>query len=399
METTAPIAKIRKLIQSRKRYKIAVGGRGSGKSYGVADVMVHRAIAEPDALFLCTRDTQNSLSDSALAIMKRVIHDRGLDPFFEQTRHGLKCLNGSYFIFRGLQHPDRIKSLDGIKYCWVEEAQKVTQEAWDMLIPTIREPDSEIWVTFNPDMEDDPVYRMFVSTVRDDAEVQWINHDDNRFFPDVLRQELEYDKRVDFEKYLHIWEGHCRSYSDAQVFKGKWRVAQFEAPEDAVFYYGADWGFSQDPTVLVRCYIYDDSLWIDHEAYGVGVDIVDTPALFATVPGADKWPMTADSARPETINHMRRYGFPRIRGAVKGKGSVEDGIAFLRSFKEIVVHERCKHVADEMKLYSYKTDKLTGDVLPVLEDKHNHCIDALRYAVEQVMLRNRVPVVKVPFKR
>jgi phage terminase large subunit len=377
---------------------VAVGGRGSGKSYGVADVMVHRAIAEPNTLILCTRDTQNSLSDSALAIMKRVIDDRGLGVFFEQTRHGLKCVNGSYFIFRGLQHPDRIKSLDGIKYCWVEEAQKVSQEAWDMLTPTIREEGSEIWVTFNPDVEDDPAYRMFVTNEREDAEVVWINYHDNRFFPDVLRHEMEYDKRTDYEKYLHIWEGQCRSYSDAQVFKGKWRVAQFGAPDDAVFYFGADWGFSQDPTALVRCYISDGILWIDHEAYGVGVDIDDTPSLFDAVPGAGTWMITADSARPETISYMQKRGY-RMRGAVKGKGSVEDGIAFLRSFEEIVVHERCKHVADEMKLYSYKTDKLTGDVLPVLEDKHNHCIDALRYALEQVMLRNRIPTVTVPFKR
>jgi phage terminase large subunit len=144
--------------------------------------------------------------------------------------------------------------------------------------------------------------------------------------------------------------------------------------------------------------MHDGILWIDHEAYGVGVDIDDTPVLFDAVPDAGTWMITADSARPETISYMQKHGY-KMRGAVKGKGSVEDGIAFLRSFEEIVVHERCRHVADEMKLYSYKTDKLTGDVLPVLEDKHNHCIDALRYALEQVMLRNRIPTVTVPFKR
>jgi len=138
-------------------------------------------------------------------------------------------------------------------------------------------------------------------------------------------------------------------------------------------------------------------LFIDHEAYGVGVDIDATPALFEMVPDADKWPITADSARPETISYMQRHGYPRIKRAMKGKNSVEDGVAFLRSFREIVVHERCKHTADEMKLYSYKRDRLTGDILPVLEDKHNHCVDALRYAVERLM--HRAPEIQAVIRR
>lgn len=405
MITNRPPKKIQKLIRSRKRYKVAYGGRGSGKSYNVAMVMVYRALKER-ALFLCTKETQNTLSDSALAIMKRVIADHGLEQFFKQTRHGLQCVNGSYFIFRGLQHPERIKSLDGVKYCWVEEASAVTHDAWEILIPTIREPGSEIWVTFNPDQESDPTYQMFVANGREDAEVVRINYGDNEYFPAPLHQEMEWDKANDYEKYLHVWEGEPRTISDAQVFHKKYRVDSFEVPKDDkgsskidTFYFGADWGFSQDPTALVRAYIYDGALYIDQEAYGVGVDIDATPQLFNSVPEADRYPITADSARPETISYMQHHGYPRMRKAKKGKGSVEDGITFLRSFKEIVIHERCKHTADEFKLYSYKRDRLTGDVLPVLEDKHNHCIDALRYAMEPVMLKNRVPTISVPIKR
>ena len=392
-----PIAKIRQLYRSDKRYKVAYGGRGSGKSYGVAERFVLYAIKEPGVRLLCTKETQNSLSDSALAIIKRVIHDHGLDDAFIQTKHGLSCKNGSEFIFRGLQHPDRIKSLEGVKYCWVEEATKVSKEAWEILTPTIRAEGSEIWVTFNPDQESDPTYQMFVSEPREDAEVVVINHDANKFFPDSLRQEMEWDKAHDHEKYLHIWEGQCRSFTEAQVFHGKWRTSTFDTPDDAQFYFGADWGFSQDPTVLVRCYISDGILYIDHEAYGVGVDIDDTPALFETVPDAARWTITADSARPETISYMQRHGFPKIRRALKGNNSVEDGIAFLRSFGEIVIHERCKHTADEFKLYSYKRDRLTGDILPVLEDKHNHAIDALRYAVERLM--HRAPEIQAVIRR
>jgi len=378
------LPKIWQLKSSTKRYKVAYGGRGSGKSYGAAQILVYRALEEKVRV-LCTRAIQNTLRDSALSIMKRVIEDGGIDMFFEPSREGLRCKNGSEFVFRGLQYPDRIKSLDNIKYCWVEEAHSIPQLAWDYLIPTVRADGSEFWITFNPDQETDPVYRMFVTKPREDATIVKMNWNDNKYFPDVLKQELEYDKRIDLEKYQHIWEGACRTISDAQVFRKKYRIGAFETPGDVErFYYGADWGFSQDPTVLIRCFIRNNILWIDHEAYGVGVDIDDTPTLFRTVPGAEKWPIIADSARPETISYMQRNGF-KIRGADKGKGSVEDGIAFIRSFEGVVIHERCKHTADEFKLYSYKEDKVSGDILPILKDEHNHTIDATRYALEHLM--------------
>jgi phage terminase large subunit len=113
----------------------------------------------------------------------------------------------------------------------------------------------------------------------------------------------------------------------------------------------------------------------------VGCEIVDTPSLFMTVPESEKWPITADSARPETISYMRKNGFPKIMSAVKGARSLEEGVEFLKSF-DIVVHPRCRHLADELTLYSYETDKLTGQVIPKLKDKDNHLIDALRYACE-----------------
>jgi phage terminase large subunit len=310
----------------------------------------------------------------------------GLDGFYTVKQREITGVNGTLFLFEGLhRNVHKIKSLEGIDVCWVEEATKVTEESWEVLIPTIRKDGSEIWVTFNPDQEEDPVYERFVTNPPPSALVREVSWRDNPWFPATLRAEMEWDRQVDHDKYQHIWEGHCRSFSEAQVFHGKWRTDTFEAPEGVTFYYGADWGFSQDPTALVRCYIHDGVLYIDHEAYGVGVDIDDTPELFAKVPDADKWPITADSARPETISYMQQHGFPRMRRAKKGKGSVEDGVSFLRGFKEIVIHERCKHTADEFKLYSYKRDKLTGDILPVIEDKHNHAIDALRYAVEPVM--------------
>ena len=219
----------------------------------------------------------------------------------------------------------------------------------------------------------------------------------NPWFPETLRKELEYDRSRDYDKFLHVWEGGYISNSEARVFKN-WTVEEFDTPDGVVHRLGADWGFASDPTVLVRCHIVGRTLYADHEAYMVGCEIVDTPSLFMTVPEAERWPIVADSSRPETISHMRKNGFPKIMPAVKGPKSVEEGVEWLKSY-DIIVHPRCKHTIDELSLYSYKTDALTGKVLPVLDDKSNHVIDALRYACEGVrrMIQvNRTVVKPVP---
>jgi phage terminase large subunit len=375
------------------RYKVFYGGRGGAKSWNFARALLVLGAQKPLRV-LCTREFQNSIEDSVHRLLSDQIHTLGLDGFYAIKQREVVGANGTLFLFEGLhRNVHKVKSLEGIDICWVEEATKVTNESWEVLIPTIRKDGSEIWISFNPDQEEDPVYQRFVETPPPNSLVKKVGWRQNPYFPDTLKAELEWDRRVDNDKYQHIWEGNCRSFSEAQVFHGKWRIDVFTAPEDAVFYFGADWGFSQDPTVLVRCFIHDERLWIDYEAYGVGVDIDKTPELFGRVPESDRYIITADSARPETISYMQQHGYPRMRRSQKGKGSVEDGITFLRSFKEIVIHERCKHAADEFKLYSYKRDRLTGDILTDIEDKHNHCIDALRYAVEKVMLRNRVPQI------
>jgi phage terminase large subunit len=273
--------------------------------------------------------------------------------------------------------------MEGIDICWVEEAQTVSQASLDILIPTIRKPNSQIYFTWNPNRADDPVDAMFLSENPPPKTVFLrVNFDSNPWFPSVLRAEMEYDRSRDPEKYSHVWMGSYLTNSEARVFRN-WRIEEFEAPPDAIHRLGADWGFAVDPTVLVRCYIAGRTLYVDYEAYMVGCEITSTPDLFMTVPDAERWPIIADSARPETISHMRRHGFPKILPAVKGPKSVEEGIEWLKSF-DIVVHPRCQHLIDELSLYSYKTDPLTGMVLAALADRDNHCIDALRYALEGV---------------
>ena len=120
----------------------------------------------------------------------------------------------------------------------------------------------------------------------------------------------------------------------------------------------------------------------DYEAYGVGVELDEMPQLYDSVPESRRWIIKADCARPETISYLKnRHGF-RIEAAKKWQGSIEDGIAYLKSFDKIVIDPRCRHTADEFRLYSYKVDKITGDILPVVVDKNNHCLDAIRYALD-----------------
>ena len=209
-----------------------------------------------------------------------------------------------------------------------------------------------------------------------------INHMDNPFFPEVLRKEMEYDRSRDVEKYEHIWLGAYQRSSESRVFKN-WTIEEFERPKGTVYRLGADWGYSVDPSTLIRCSVEENRLYIDYEAYMVGCEIVNLPDLFDRVPESRKWFIRADSARPETISYMQKHGYPKMQAAQKGKNSVDEGITFLQSF-DIVVHPRCVHTIDELKTYSYKRDTLTDEVLPVLEDKNNHVIDALRYACEGI---------------
>lgn len=377
------------------RYKVYYGGRGAAKSWAVASALLAISL-QKQCRILCTRELQKSIADSVHRLLLDMIYRYHLENYFTVTQTSVTSIIGSEFIFAGLRsNIGEIKSMEGIDICWVEEAQKVSENSWRVLIPTIRTDGSEIWVTFNPVDDTDPTYKRFITNPPWDALIQKVSWRDNPYFPETLLKELEYDKRIDHEKYLHVWEGETRKISEALVFAGKWAVDVFDAPVGTVYYYGADWGFSQDPSVLIRCFIQENKLYIENEAYGVGVDIDKTPEMFDTVPDARKWEIVADSARPETISYMVRNGF-KMRSAMKGAGSVEDGIAHLRSFEKIIVHERCIHTAYELANYSYKVNKLSGQVMPILEDAHDHCIDSLRYALEPVMRAKKIPVPQHP---
>jgi phage terminase large subunit len=323
----------------------------------------------------------------------------GVGHLFDVRAADIGTPHGGVIIFQGMQDhtADSIKSLQGFDIAWVEEAQSLSARSLELLRPTIREEGSEIWFSWNPNTKDDPVDQLLRGdSVPPDSIVVKVNFDDNPYLPDVLREEMEYDRKRDFERYLHVWKGEYANNSNARVFTN-WIEEEFDTPKGAVFRLGADWGFSVDPSVLVRCFIDGKRLYVDYEAYMVGCEIDQLPDLFRRVPDSEKWFITADSARPETISYMQRHGYPKISAAIKGAKSVEEGVEFLKSF-DIVVHPRCVETIKELTNYSYEIDPLTNLVLPKLADKDNHVIDALRYACEGARRSQRSREWQKPIK-
>lgn len=378
-----PTARVFAPLLNPAPYKGAHGGRGSGKSHFFAGLLIEDCLLNPGLRAACVREVQKSLKNSVKLLVEDKIREFKA-PGFEILDSEIRTPGGGLIIFQGMQNhtADSIKSLEGFDRCWVEEAQSLSARSLELLRPTFRKNGSEMWFSWNPDDASDPVDQLLRGEhPPPGAIVVEANWQDNPWLPEKLRDDMLADYRRDPDRAAHVWGGAYSSQTAAAVFRN-WRIESFETPADAIHRFGADWGFATDPTVLVRCHVSGRTLYVDAEAWEVGCEIDRTPALFDKVEGSRKWLIRADSARPETVSYMRRQGF-KITPAAKGPGSVEDGIEFLRSF-DIVVHPRCKHVIDELGKYAFKIDPHTNEVLPVLEDKFNHTIDALRYALEEL---------------
>ena len=377
------------------RYRVLRGGRGSGKSFSVAKMAAIWGAVQPLRI-LCVREFQNTIKESFHAELKSAInscqwlstqYDVGVDYLRHKT-------NSTEFIFKGLRHNiDGVKSMAQIDLVICEESETIPHTSWRDLLPTIRAPKSEIIIIYNPKRRDSWVAQTFdTDKLPPRTIVVDVNYTDSPWFPAVLDEQRLHDREtLDPALYRHIWEGAYYEQSDAQVFAGRYQIADFEpaANWDGP-YYGVDFGFSADPTAGVKCWIHDGNLYIEHELYQQRLELDDTgPELIEALPDIERHACRADNARPESISYLKRHGLPRMVACEKGKGSVEDGIEFIKSFKKVVIHSRCPNTAKEFDLYSYKTDRLSGDILPVLLDANNHAIDALRYALEAIMKRNK----------
>jgi len=387
---------LKPLYTTNYKYNVLKGGRGKGATWGIADYAILEAAREKH-LWLCGREIQNSIKESVHRVLSDTIAKFKLDGLFTIHDNYIRSTAGTEFIFKGLsRNMSSVKSTEGIDRVWLAEANVISVDTFDILIPTVRTEHQKWFIDFNPELETDPVNVRFVTNQHPNTNIITMSYRDNPFFPEVLREEMEFDKRTDFEKYLWIWEGEYRKQSEAQIFKGKFSVESFETQKGVNFLFGSDYGFSADPSTLNRLYILDNTLYIDYEAHGYGVDIDKLPDMYRTIPESEKWIIRGDCSRPDTINYLRRHGYPKIQGPEKLK--IEDGISFMRSFDRIVIHPRCKHTIDEFKLYSYIIDKRSGDITPKVEDKHNHHMDGIRYALYPMIKQRtgmRVPTVSI----
>lgn len=409
-----------KLVYSDFYYKQADyivfwGGRGGAKTWAAAEALVRKAAATK-LLIGCAREFQNSIRDSSHRVIKNTIDRLGLQTWFDVNADTIKCkITGSEFIFKGLSNTDSLRSLEGCDILWIEEGQSVTEGSWRAIIPTIRKTGAMIWVTFNLMDEKDATYQRFVVHKTDDMIVHKVNYYDNPFFGGKLQRDMEADKARDFHLYEHIWLGMPLKISNAIIFNRKYVIEEF--PQDlwidaqATPHYGLDWGFAQDPFACVRNFAVEEDKWwrkdgkrrlfISHAIFKIGLEIDQTAGyLDERMPGAREWPIKADSARPELISDLRRKGFS-CSAAEKWDGSVKDGIAHLRGFDEIVIHQSLAQPADdastcmaeEARLYRYKTDPKQVDengqpqVLPIIVDKFNHGWDATRYSLDGYIMR------------
>lgn len=392
------------------RYKALHGGRGSAKSHTFAILSIMRAMAKREKI-LCAREYQNSIHHSVYPLIVNYIRKFKLDDFFNIQYNAIKVFNGGEFIFKGLARTlESIKSTEGITIFWGEEAQKFSKRSFDVIRPTVRVDNSEIWLNWNPELSDDPVQQLFFGPngPPHNSLVVQANWRDNPFFPITLQEERKEMMRTDPELAKHIYEGECRSFSDAQIFKNKLFVKAFTPRKKwSGPYYGLDYGFSVDPLALVKLWIDDDerNLYIEKCIMGKEMPIRDLPRIFIRkIPEITKHMIKADHSRPETTNMLKTEPFQgqhllirpthKWQQGGRKKGEIRDGIEYLNSFNKIIIHDKIEHCYNEMRKYSYKIDKKTEEVTGEIEDKFNNCADACRYALDR-LIRKRLGTLDV----
>lgn len=389
----------------------AYGGRGSTKSVGFCQMVLAKAIfyacCGVSGSMLCARQFQVSIQKSTLAELKVILESNpSMRRYFDVGERYLKTVDslpGSIeFDFIGLdKNLESLKSKSKVLICFIDEAETVSEEAFQYLLPTLRTSGtlpngskyhSEIWLAWNPKSAESAVYKRFVEKTPSIAKIIQINWRDNPWWHENVN--LQAARMADYEildraRANWIWEGELLRNSETQVLHGKVSVQVFEPDEKRWHrYQGLDYGFANDPTAAVVAWVdpqHPEYLYVSHESGKVHLEIAETGEyILNDIPDFDKYVTRADCARPETTSHLVKHGgLPRVVNVSKTK--IEDGISHLRSFKSIIIHPRCKELVRETDLYSYKTNS-GGDILPDVVDKFNHYIDALRYAV--------VPLVK-----
>jgi phage terminase large subunit len=366
------------------RFKGAYGGRGTGKSHTIAELLLTVAVHHGPRI-VCARQYQNSIAESVKALLENKIDLYKLPNFTIRNTEIVHRKSGARFTFHGLQiNPESIKSLEGADILAIEEAANVTETSTDKLFPTIRRPNSQIWSVWNPEEPTDPIDKLHRGKDKhpDSVAIHVTQADNMHWSLSPLANEAAILKIRDPLKWAWIYGGQYRSMSDARVFKhvtkGRRETTLKDRPR-----FGLDFGFANDPNALIKFYLLDKgtTLYIAAAQRLTGLPTASIPAWLRLIGESDRYAIVCDSARPETIDHLQRNGFDRATGAKKGAGSIEAGISYLQGLN-IVVDPLCEDVYDELIAYKYQVNRKTNEVLPVLQNGDDHYIDALRYGSE-----------------
>ena len=397
-------AKLRPLFTPR-RYKVMHGGRGGGKSWAVARALLLRAADEPIRV-LCAREVQKSMRDSVHRLLKDQVSALGLEDEFEVLDTEIRGPNGSLFVFTGLQSHtvDSIKSYEAIDVVWVEEAHGVSKKSWDVLIPTIRKPGSEIWMTLNPDMDTDETWQRFIATPSDDTWVCAINWRDNPWFPDVLDAERRKAQAISPDDYEHIWEGKPRRVAEGAIYRHE---------IDALFADGRVCPVPYDPTLPVHT-VWDLG-WNDAMTIGMVqrgpqdirvIDYIEDSnrtldwyiAQLEKRPyrwGTDFLPHDGRAKNFQTGKStemlLREMGRKTVR--VLGQQSVEEGIKAARLIFPRCYFDKSKtaRLVECLKRYRRDINTRTNEPVGPLHDEFSHGADMFRYIGQSVeSMRNEI---------
>ena len=377
----------------KSRYKVAYGGRGGAKSWGIARALLILGAKSPLRI-LCAREFMTSMRDSVHKLLCDQIEALGLLGFYDITQASIRAKNGTEFAFVGLKNNiANVKSYEGVDICWVEEAQTVSRLSWNVLIPTIRKEGSEIWVSFNPELETDETYQRFVANPPGDSIQIKINWYDNPWFPDTLKLEKDALKARDEEAYNQVWEGLCRQTVDGAIFAKEMQQAEKDGrlcrvpydatkPVHAVFDLGwsdstAIWflQFVGMETRLIR-YIEDSQKTISYylatmQTYGYVYDTIWLPH--------DAENKTLAAAGRSIDDIVRAAGY---KTQIMPRVPILDSINAARTIFPNCYFDR-EHTADGLaclRHYRYEVDPETGQFSRnPLHDHYSHGADAFRY--------------------
>jgi phage terminase large subunit len=372
------------------RYKVAYGGRGSGKSWGFARALLLQASNKPLRI-LCAREIQRSIRQSVHQLLTDQIQALGLGPFYEVLESEIRGINGSLFSFTGLANNtvESIKSFEGVQIVWCEEAQTISRKSWDILIPTIRKPDSEIWVSFNPNIDTDNTYQRFVVEPPENAKVVKVNWQDNPWFPQVLEDERQHSLKTNPD-YANIWEGDCKAAVDGAIYSNEIREAQegnriTTVPYDPMMkvHVVMDLGWNDSMSVIlcqkgisdlrIIGYIEDDHRTLDSYSAQLKNLSYNWGTMFLPHDGQSKDFKHGISA--EEI--MKKLGWD-IR--IVPKADIESGIKLARmNFHRIYFDKSAQRLVECLKNYRRSINSATNEPGAPLHDEYSHGADAFRY--------------------